>query len=203
MENHKENIHQQKVTTVKLAHFLPLANTDDRQQSAGKRSLFAVAEEQVGAAGGAGGAGEDILRTKAGGQELRTIRFAQIKVNISWSRLVPRWRHVEPLEGIRLLAGTRLIKIVRRIRKLRCKFQDEVRTDFIAASADGRPERGEEIARIAAALEAQAAHGFFGDAAQSAAPSGVHRGDGAFCGIDNQNRYTIRGLNTQEKPGAI
>ena len=50
-------------------------DTDDGHEAAGKGAFAAVAEEKVGAAGGAKFAREDILSTQAGGEKLRAIGF--------------------------------------------------------------------------------------------------------------------------------
>ena len=112
------------------------ANADGGKQAAGEGAFAAVAEEQIGVAGGAEIAGENILRPQAGSEELRAIGFAQIQVNILRRRLVARRLHIEPLEGIGLFAGARLVEIVRGIGELRGEPGDEVGSDFVAARTD-------------------------------------------------------------------
>ena len=63
-----------------------------------------MAEEQVGVAGGAEVAYEDIFGEKAGGHELRAIGFAKIEMDVLRRRLVARRLHVEPLKRIGLFA---------------------------------------------------------------------------------------------------
>ena len=82
------------------------------------RAFFAVAEEEVAAAGGAEFACEDILFTKARGEKLRSIGFAQIEMNGFGRRLVAGWTHVEPLQWIRFVAGAGLVEISRRHRRI-------------------------------------------------------------------------------------
>src|SRR5262245_5089507 len=47
------------------------------------------------------------------------------------------------------------------------------------------------------------ADGFFEDAGERAAPAGVDCGDGAFFGVDEEDRDAICGLNAEEKAGSF
>jgi hypothetical protein len=51
------------------------ANADDEEEAGALRTLFAIAEEEVGAAGGAEVAHGDVLGAEAGGEELGLIGF--------------------------------------------------------------------------------------------------------------------------------
>ena len=52
-------------------------------------ALFAVAEEEIGAAGGAESAGEDVLGAEASGEELGAIGFLQVEEDVFGRWLVP------------------------------------------------------------------------------------------------------------------
>ena len=154
-------------------------------------------------AGGAEVAYVDILGTEAGGFELGTIGFAEIEVNVFGRRLVTRWLHIEPLEGIGFFAGAGLVEISGGIGELGREFDNKIGSDFIAAWADGRTDGSEKMRRVAAKFELHAANGFLGDAGERAAPASVNGGNGAFLGIDDQDRDAIGGLYGEEKAGAI
>ncbi len=162
-----------------------------------------MAEEEVGATGGAEAAGKNVLRAQAGGEKLRAIGFGKIQVNVSRRRLVARGRHAEPLQRIGLIARARFIEIRGSVRKLRAEFGDEFRSHFVAAGANGRAESGEEIGRLAAEFEAHAADSFFGDAGERTFPTRMHGGDSVFLWIDEKNRNAIGGLHGEEQAGAI
>jgi hypothetical protein len=165
--------------------------------------LAAVAEEEVGVAGGAKVADVNIFGEQAGGEELRTVGFAEIEMNVFGRGLVAGRLHIEPLEGIGFFAGERLIEIVGGIGELGGEFGDEIGGDFVAARTDGRADGGEKIRRVAAKFELHAADGFLGYAGERAAPAGVNGGNGAFFGIDEQDGDAISGLNGEKKAGAI
>ena len=162
-----------------------------------------MAEEQVGVAGGAEVADVDIFREQTGGRELRAVGFAKIEMDVFRRRLVTGRLHVEPLERIGLFAGAGFIEVVGGIGELRGEFGDEVGGNFVAAGADGRTDRGEEIGRLAAKFELHLANGFLGDAGERAAPTGVNRGNGSFLRINQKNRYAIGGLDGQEQSRVI
>jgi len=58
------------------------AEADDGEEAAGLGALFAVAEEEAGAAGGAEVACKDVLGAEAGGEELRAIGFFQVEEDV-------------------------------------------------------------------------------------------------------------------------
>ena len=162
-----------------------------------------MAEEEIGAAGSAEAAGEDVLRAEANGEELRAIGFGEIEVDIARRRLVAGRHDVEPLQRIRFFAGACLIEIIGSVCKLRGEFGDEFRADFIATRADRRAECGQEIGWLAAKFEAQAAHGLFGDAGERTLPPRMNGSDGAFLGIHDKDRNAIGGLHGEEQAGTI
>ena len=106
-----------------------------------------MAEEEIGAAGGAKVADENVLGAKARGQELRAVGFAEIEMDVFGRRLVAGGLHVEPLERVGLFAGAGFVEIVGGIGELRGEFGDEVGGDFVAARADGGAERRREDPR--------------------------------------------------------
>jgi len=126
---------------------------------------------------------------------LGAIGFAEIEEDVLWRRLVAGRLHVEPLEGVGLVAGAGFVEVVLGVGELGGEFGDEVGGNFVTAMADGGPDGGEEIRRLAAEFELHAADDFLRDAGEGAAPTGVDGGDGAFSRIDEKNRYTIGGLN--------
>jgi len=162
-----------------------------------------VAEEKVGAAGGAESAGENILRAQPGGEELRAVGLGQIEVNISRRWLVARRRHVEPLQRIGLIAAARFIKIIGGIGELCAELGNEVRADFVAARADGRSDSGDEICGLAAKFQTHPAYSFFGDARERPLPTRMNGGDGAFLEINEKDGNAIGSLHAKEQAGAI
>jgi hypothetical protein len=162
-----------------------------------------VAEEQIGVAGGAEVAHENVLGWQACGQELRAIGFPEIEMDVFGGWLVPGGTHVEPLEGIGLFTAACFVEIVGRVSELRGEFDDEVGGNFVAAGTDGRADGGEEMRGLAAELELHAADSFLGNAREGAAPSGVNRGDRALFGIDKENGNAVGGLDAEEQAGAI
>jgi hypothetical protein len=179
------------------------SNTDYGHKTAGEGAFFAVAEEEIGAAGGTKVADENIFGAKAGGEELRAIRFAQIEVDALGRRLVARGHHVEPLEGIGLFTGARLVEIAGGIRELRGELGDEVGGNFVAAGAYGRADGGEKIGRLAAVFVVHAANGFFGDARKSSFPTGVDGGDGTLFRVDEENWNAISGLDSKKQAESV
>jgi len=145
----------------------------------------------------------DIFGEQADGNELRTIGFAQIEVDVLRRRLVAGRFHIEPLERIGLFTGAGLVEIVGGIGKLGGEFGYEVCSDFVTAGADGGADGGHEIGRLAAEFELHAADSFLGDAGEGAAPARVNGGNRAFFRVDEENRHAIGGLDGEEQAGAI
>ena len=121
------------------------SDSDCREQPAGLSGFFAVAEEQVGVAGGAKVADENICGAEAGGEELRAVGFAEIEADILGRRLVAGGHHVEPLQWIGFFAGAEFVEIFFGVGKLRGEFGDQFGADFVATAADGGAERGENV----------------------------------------------------------
>jgi len=183
--------------------FLFRSDPHHGHEAAGEGSLSAVAEKEIGAAGGAEFAPKDVLRAEACGKELRAVGSAEVEVDSFRGGLVARGHHVEPLEGVWFFAGAGLVEMVGGIGKLRGEFGDEVGGNFVAARADGRADGGEKIGRLAAVFVVHAADGFFDDAGKSSLPAGVNGGDGAFFGIDKENRDAIGGLDGKKQAGSF
>ncbi len=179
------------------------ANPNDRHEAASEARLFAMAEEVVGVAGSAEAAGEDVMRAQPGSEKLRAIGLGQIEMNIARRWLVARRRHVEPLQRIGFVTGARFIEIFRGIGELRGELGKEVRSDFVAACADGRADRGEQVGRHAAKFQAHPANRFFGDAGERALPTRMNGGDGAFLGINEKNGNAIGSLHREKQVGTI
>ena len=159
-------------------------DADDGEEAAGLEAFFAVAEEEIAVAGCAEIADEDVLGAKASTEELRAIRFLQVEQNIFWRRLVARRHHVQPLDWVGLIAGAEFVEPFGRIGKLRMKLDGDFRADFVAAAANRGADRGEQVGGLGAELHLHLADGFDGDAGESAAPSRMNGGYGAFPRID-------------------
>jgi len=162
-------------------------------------AFFAVAEEEIAAAGGAEIADKDVLFGEAGGKELGAIGFAKVEVDISGGRLVAGGHHAKPLEGVGLIAGSEFVEPFGGVRKLGQIGGRDFGANFVATAADRRAERGEQISRLGGEFHLHFTYGFCDDALQSAAPARVDGGDGSFSGIDEKNRNTVGGLDAEEK----
>ena len=134
---------------------------------------------------------------------MRAVGFAKIEVDVFWRRLVAGRLHVEPLEGIRLFTGARLVEIVGSVGELRGEFGYEVGSDFVTAWSNRRADGGQKISRLAAEFELHAADGFLGDAGERTAPAGMDGGNCSLFWIDEEYRDAIGGLDGKEKAGAI
>ena len=165
--------------------------------------FFAMAEEEVAAAGGAEVANEDVLGAKAGGEELGTIGFAEVEENVSRRGLVARGHHIKPLDGIGLIPSAELIEPFGGIGKLRLKLDGNFGADFVAAAADGRADDGEEVGGPGGEVHLHLADGFDHDAGEGATPSSVDGGYGAFLGIDEKDGDAVGGLDAEEEAGTV
>lgn len=114
-----------------------------------------------------------------------------------------RRHHVEPLDGIRLIAGSELIEPFVCIGKLRLKLDSDLRADFVTAAANRGADGGENILGLRAELHLHLADGFCNDALERAAPSRMDGGNRALLGVNEKNRHTIRGLDSEEQARAI
>ena len=124
------------------------ANADGGKEATGAETLLAVAEEEVGATGGAEITDENIFVEEAGGQKLRAVGLAEIEAHVFGGRLVARRRHIEPLERVGFFSGASLVEPVVSIGELGAELSDELGPDFVAAATDGRTEGSEEIRRL-------------------------------------------------------
>src|SRR6185503_4343399 len=91
-----------------------------------------------------------------------------------------RWRRQEPaIDQVTLMSGGG-------------KCVDELAPDLIAAPADVRPDRDDEILRTGSELAPQCIDGRHGHARDGTAPPGVHGRNGAARAIRHQERDTVR-----------
>ncbi len=174
------------------------AETDDGHQAAAARAFLAIAEEKIRAAGGAEITRIDVLSGDACFEKLRAIGGAKIEADVFRRRLVAGRQHVQPLEGIGLIAGAKLIEPIGGIRKLRLERAGDFRAHFITATADGWAHGGHEVLGARAVLHVHAAEGLLDNAPQSAAPAGVNGGNGAAARIGKKNRHAIGRLDAEE-----
>ncbi len=72
--------------------------------------------------------------------------------------------HVEPLDGVGLVAGAEFVEVVGGVRELGEELGGDLCADFVAAAADGRADGGEEVAGVGAEVHLHFADGFGGDA---------------------------------------
>jgi len=165
--------------------------------------LFAVAEEEIGAAGGAKIADEDVLGAEAGGEELGAIGFFQVEEDVFGRGLVPGGHHVEPLDGIGFVAGTEFVKPIGGVGELGVELDGDFGADFVTAAADGRTNGGEEIGGFGSEVHLHLADGFDGDAGEGAAPSGVDGRYGSVFGVDEEYGDAVGGLDGEEEAGAV
>ena len=147
-------------------------------------ALLAVAEEKIVAAGGAKIADENILRAKAGVEELRTVGFFQVETHVFGRRLVAGGLPIQPLERVGLVASEQLVEPLGSVLELRLELDGDFGADFVAAAADGRANGREQVRRRGIKLHVHFAYSFADDALERAAPSGMDGGDGALLGIN-------------------
>ena len=166
-------------------------------------AFFAVAEEEIAAAGGAEIADEDVCGAEAGTEKLGAIGFAKVEQNVFGRGLVAGGHHVQPLNGIRLVAGAEFVEPFGGFGKLRLKLGGNFSADFVAADTDGRADGGKEAGRLGAELHLHLANGFDNDALEGAAPTGMDGSDGARFRVDEENRDAISGLHAEKEPGAV
>jgi len=178
-------------------------DADDGQEAAALRAFFTIAEEEIAAAGGAEIADEDVGGAETGAEELGAIGFAEIEEDVLGRRLVAGGHHIEPLDGVGLVAGAKFVKPSGGFSELREKLRSDLRADFVAAAADRGADGGEQVGGLGFELHLHLADGFDDDALERAAPSGVNGSDGALFRIDEENRNTVGGLHAKEKAGAV
>src|SRR5260370_11555649 len=182
---------------------MELADADDGQEPAAQGAFFAVAEEEVTAAGGTKVADEDIGGAEAGPEKLEAIGFTEVEEDVFGWGLVAGGHDVEPLDGIGFVAGAEFVEPFRGFGELGKKLGGDFGADFVAAAADRGADGGEEIRGLGAEVHLHLADGFDDDAGESAAPTGMNGGDGALFRVDEENRDTVGGLDAEEEPGTI
>ncbi len=151
-------------------------HADDGEEAAALGAFLAVAEEEVAAAGGAEIGDADVRGAEASADELGAIGFAEIKKDVPRRRLMAGGHHVEPLDGIGLVAGAELVEPFRSFGKLRLKLGSDFGADFVAAAADGWADGGEKVGGPGLEVHLHLADGFDDDALERAAPAGVNMG---------------------------
>ncbi len=82
-------------------------------------------------------------------------------------------------------------------------MRDEFGADFVAAGADAWADGGEKVGRIRMEAGVQFADGFFEDTGERTAPARMDGGDGAFFGIDEEDRDTVGGLDSEQETGSF
>ncbi len=166
-------------------------------------AFFAVAEEEVAAAGGTDIADEDIVSGEAGTEELGTIGFAEVEEDVLRRGLVAGGHHVEPLDWIGLVAGAEFVEPLGGFGELREELGGDFGADFVAAASNGGADGGEEVGRVALELHLHLADGFDEDAGEGASPAGVDGGDGALFRVNKENGDAVGGLDGEEEGGAV
>jgi len=111
--------------------------------------------------------------------------------------------HVEPLDGVGLVAGAEFVEVGGGVRELGEELGGDFSADFVAAGADAGANGGQEVARVGAEVHLHFADGFGGDAGEGAAPAGVDGRDGAFFGVEEEDGNAVGGLDGQEEGGAV
>ena len=179
------------------------AEADDGEDAAGLGALFAVAEEEVRAAGGAEVADEDVLGAEAGGEELGAIGFFQVEEDVFGRGLVAWGHHVEPLDGIGFVAGAEFVEPFGGVGELGVELDGDFGADFVTAAADRGADGGEQVGGPGAEVHLHLADGFDGDAGEGAAPSGVDGGYSAVFWVDEEDGDAVGGLDAEEEAGAV
>ena len=111
--------------------------------------------------------------------------------------------HVEPLDGIGLIAGAELVEPFGGIEELGEELSGDFGADFVAAASDGRADGGEEVGRLGFEVHLHLADGFDDDASEGASPSGVNGGYGTLFGVSEEDGDAIGGLDGQEEAGVV
>jgi len=139
-----------------------------------------------------------LARGHAGVQQLPAIRGAQIEMHARRRRHVSGRHHREPRQWIRLFAPRepleRAVEPFGGGWELSGKCGGNIGTDFVAAAADGRAERRNDVFCARAEFHAHAAKRFLRDARQRSAPAGVDCGNGTVFRVGEKNRHAVGGL---------
>ena len=112
-------------------------------------------------------------------------------------------RHVEPLQGIGLVAGAQFVEPVGSIGELRFEFDSNFRADFVTTTANRWADGRQQVRGFRAESHVHRADGFCNDALQGAAPTGVDGCDGTLFWIYKKNRDAIGGLDGKEQARTI
>jgi len=171
--------------------------------AAGLGALFAVAEEEIGVAGGAEIADEDILGAEAGGEELGKIGFFQVEEDVFGRGLVAWGHHVEPLDRVGFVAGAEFVEPIGGVGELGVELSGDFGADFVTAAADRGADGGEQVRGFGFEVHLHLADGFDGDASERAPPAGVNGGYGAVFGVDEEYGNAVGGLDAEEEAGAV
>jgi hypothetical protein len=185
------------------AHLAGRAEAYDGEEAGRVGALFTVTEEEVGAAGGAEVAREDVLGAEACAEELGAVGSFQIEVNVFSRGLVSRGHPIEPLDGVGFVAGAEFIEPGGGVGELGVELNGDFGADFVAARTDGGADSGEKVGGVGGEVHLHLADGFDGYASQGAAPSGVEGGYGAFFRIDEKDGDTVSGLDSEEEAWAV
>jgi hypothetical protein len=106
------------------------------------------------------------------------------------------WRHhVQPLQWIGFVTGSKFVKELGSIAELGRKCRGHLGPNFVTAAPDGRPDGCQQVLRPGAELHLHSPYGLAQDALQRSPPSRVDRSDGALLGIHQENGYAIRRLH--------
>jgi hypothetical protein len=178
-------------------------DADDGHEAAALGAFLTIAEEEVAAASGTEIADEDVRGAEARGEELGAIRFAEIEQDFFRWRLVAGGHPIEPLDGVGLVAGAEFVEPFGGLDKLREELGGDFGADFVAAGPDRGADGGDEVGGLGFELHLHLADGFDDDALQSAAPTGMHGGNGAIFRIDEENRDAIGGLDAEEEARTV
>ena len=78
----------------------------------------------------------DVLWGEAGGLELGAVGFAEVEEDAFGRRLVTGGHHVEPLDGVGLVAGAKFVEVGGGVGELGEELSGDFGADFVAAGAD-------------------------------------------------------------------
>ena len=131
------------------------------------------------------------------------IGFLQVEQDVFRRRLVTGRHHVEPLDGIGLVAGAKFVKPFRCFGKLGEELGSDFRADFVAAAADGWTNGGKKFGRLGFEVHLHLADGFGHDTGQRATPAGVDGADSALFGVYEENGDAVGGLDAQKEAGTV
>jgi len=134
---------------------------------------------------------------------LGAVGLAKIEIDAFGGWLVAGGHHAEPLKRVRLIAGAKLVEPFRGVGEPGKESGGDLGANFVAAAADRRAERGEQIARLGGEFHLHFSDGFHDDALQSASPARVDGGDSTFSGINEKNGNTISSLDAEKKTRLI